>query len=226
MQEQRFGTEEVFCRKKKDGIRFDPDEPVIVNMELRTHAARPLSLPAETGLFRFYDLNPNNKIKGLELMNLINDNQIQINGQLENESWMWATQKNLTTGIFVKINANQRMWVPPHPNNEPILVPENGTHYRQIIDELLEPVPLDGKNRLWIGETPKLTLPAGIHAVLAPNTFRFKHNGNIEKGYHIKSRLIDADSNWPIRVEVISPSDGHEEWVLFYFFRNPTISLE
>lgn len=97
-----------------------------------------------------------------------------------------------------------------------------GPNYREEIDRLLEPVPETNEQILWIGETPRITIPNAIEAFLDSAAYSLLPSDALEprRGYHINSRLADAGSDWPIRVEIVSPTTGFGDMVLLYFYRN------
>lgn len=207
---------------------MDLTKPFEAQVAVSTFAARPAFFEAGTPLYRYMHTSERNRIQGERLFNLLDGGILRIGEDSRtSDQWHWAINgprgiKDIA-GVFVKVNRERRFWLPPHPENRPLSMPNGIKDYRVFIDQHLEPVPQDGAERLWIGETPHITLPRNVNAMLDFQSYRVSHQKMVADrswGYHINSRLLDAGSDWPIRVEIVSPCDGADEYVLVHLYEN------
>lgn len=175
------------------------------SVEVINRGSQPIETLPGTGLFRLYaEKSP--ALKGYALEKLLQDGKIKIAGSREAE-WDWAFDEDGTTpiGIYVNINAGNRRWMPPHPDNKPLVIDDKVKDYRGVLDSYLEDVPLGRQDDiLWIGETARLTLK-GVNGVLDQVTHtHLDPDNSIGFGKQINSRLIDENTDWRIRVEILS----------------------
>lgn len=202
-----------------------------VDILIFNHCARPIHLPEGSEVFRFYYELARPAIYGEELVQMVQDREIQIEGKY-GADWVWAHSdprlggRRDIAGIYVRIKDEDRRWIPPHPEDEPIVVDqESRLHdFRDKIGQLLEPIPGDDRQILWIGETIPVTLDASVEAILDKAVIQDIHKITLKNfGVQINSRLIDGErTNWEIRVEVLSPTSRLliPNFVLLYFIRN------
>lgn len=180
-------------------------KPFEASVKVINRAARPMEILSETELFRLY-AQKDPPLKGHALERMFIDKKIEIAGK-KGVDWEWALDVDGKTpiGVYIKINADNRRWIPSHPENEPLLIDDKAKDYREILDTYLQDVPLGSEDKiLWIGETPRLTLK-GVYGILDQVTHtHFDRDSSKGFGRQINSRLIDEDSDWPIRVEISS----------------------
>lgn len=173
-------------------------KPMTITASITNFSARPVRLNEGDGLFRFFHCHRANLIdhyQDLECM--IQNGAVKIGGR---EGMDWKIDPG-QFGIMLRIN--NRRYIPPNP--EPVEIASIGS-YREQIDALLGPVPESETSILWIGETPHVTLDKTIEGVLSQSVVGDSGFTQGKNGVHINSHLIDAGSNWPIRVEVVSPT--------------------
>ncbi len=186
------------------------------------HCKRPVQLCEDLPVFRFFQESPGSAIRGTALVDLLKEEKLKIEGK-EGEDWEWS-KKNNPSGLFLRIYKEGRKWIPPDPNNTSIIIDGTSTDYREIIDQLSEPITPTADRILWIGETPKVTLAEDLEALLgkmAFNDFRNIRQDNV--GTQINSRLIDGGRTyWGIRVEILSATteDKIPNFVHLRLFRN------
>ncbi|OGH17553.1 MAG: hypothetical protein A3C22_02895 [Candidatus Levybacteria bacterium RIFCSPHIGHO2_02_FULL_37_10] len=187
--------------------------PVIT---VENHGFRPVALGEGTRLFRFIKENFKSYLEDDKLVQAVKSGLIKIQGDRLGD-WTYSYGEVAghklprPTGIFIRINTENRRWIPPHPDNEPICIPDSGEGYRKIIDSLLKPIPEEKIRKiLWIGETIKVTLDPSIDAILDTAAIRgIKTDKDILDentwGVQLNSRVIDGGrTDWQIRTEIIS----------------------
>lgn len=195
------------------------------------HCARPIHLPEGSEVFRFYYDLARPAIFGQELLRMVSEGKIDVEGEY-GVDWAWSHSDSILgrerdiTGIYVRIKDEGRRWIPPHPENEPIVVDESiYIHdFRDKIGQLLEPIPGDDRQILWIGETIPVTLDQSVEAILDKAVIQDIRKATLDNfGVQINSRLIDGGrTNWGIRVEVLSPTSKEKipHYVHLYFRKN------
>jgi hypothetical protein len=175
--------------------------------------ARPIFIPEGTHLFRFFYEHAQPALRGKNLISLVNSGEIKVDGEYGSD-WMWSYNRNGSgedniIGINVCIKSEGRKWIPPG-DNKPIVLDlaydATGYDYRKRIDVILEPIPYDNKEKLWIGETVPVNLGGRIEAILSKIVVRDTSKFEIETlGLQTNSMLIEGGkTDWPIRVEVLS----------------------
>lgn len=185
-----------------NGSRDEPHKTVV---KVTNRCMRPIEILSGTGLFRLY-AERDSALKGYSLERMLLDEKIKIAGK-KGVDWEWAFDADGKTqiGIYIKINPNNRRWIPPHPINEPLIIDDRAEDYRGILDAFLESVPLGSKEKLlWIGETARLSL-RGVNGILDKVTHTHLNPDDSNGfGTQINSRLIDEKSDWAVRVEILS----------------------
>lgn len=187
--------------------------PVIT---VENYSSRPVVLNKGAHLFRFFKEDYRSHLQDDELVKAVKLGLIKIQGESFGD-WVYSygqiagRKLPRPTGIFIRINPENRGWIPPHPENRPIRIPDSGEGYRETIDSLLKPIPEEKFKRiLWIGETIGLTLAPSIDAVLhtvAIGGIRPDKDFTDKSawGTQLNSRVIDGGrTDWPVRVEVLS----------------------
>ncbi|MDP2637969.1 MAG: hypothetical protein Q8P26_02830 [Candidatus Levybacteria bacterium] len=184
-------------------------KPFKSNVKVISRVERPIEGLAETGLFRLY-AQKKPFLTGYPLEKMAKDERIKIDGK-KGDGWEWAFDEEGRSpiGIYIRINDNNRKWMPP--SLKPLLVDDKVKDYRRLLDTELEDVPLGLKEDiLWIGETVKVTL-GGVNGILDQVTHTHL-NPNSSRGFgkQINSRLIDEETDWAIRVEILSKTTWRE----------------
>ncbi len=216
----------VRSRFAQVGIDIDDDEaimaiaikllqqksaPFVIEIPVFHHGTRPVTIPKDTGVFRLFSYPKEKALEGDGLTRLIGEGAIQIGG-IKEEDWMWAWEGNNLVGIDLHIDSRNRKWIPPHPEDEPLVINGVSHDYRREHDELFREVPLTDKPIFWVGETPAITLDNCLDAVLDEEVFSLlgQQAIKVELARQINSRLIDGGkTRWAIRVEIVSPTaDG------------------
>lgn len=185
---------------------------------VENRGARPVILEEGAHLFRFFNEDYRLYVRDDELVDAVKSGLIRIQGERLGD-WTYSygqvakSRLPRPTGIFIRINPENRGWIPPDSNNEPVLIPDSGDGYRNVIDSLLKPVPEERTKRiLWIGEAIRTTLDPSIDAVLDMIAVKgIKTDQDILDrstwGTQLNSRVIDGGkTDWPIRVEIVSPT--------------------
>lgn len=176
--------------------------------------ARPISIPKGVHLFRFFYEFAQPMVRGKDLVSLVKAGEIEVDGRYRFD-WLWAYNErgkgiDNIVGMQIRIKDEGRRWIPPDPDNKPIVLDlaydTTGYDYRGKIDAMLEPIPYDTEEKLWIGETVPVNLGKRIEAILDKIVVSDSSKFEIETlGLQTNSRLIDGDrTRWPIRVEVLS----------------------
>lgn len=232
-------SDDVISQIEK-GLRYDPNlnqdsEPTPL-ITVNNYGARPILLKKGARLFRFYE-EPDGLfyLQGDELVNAVESGFIKIQGeQLDDWQFSYGTIAGRIVvrakGIFVRVKKEDRKWIPPHPDNKPIWIPDLENGYRGIIDSLLKPIPKQKDGIiLWIGETVRMTLPLSIDAVLGRGVFREVNKSTDPKnqnnwGTQINSRLIDGGkTNWGVRVEILSENDPDGDCFVHFRFKKRVV---
>ena len=190
--------------------------------------ARPIFIQKGTKLFRFFYEFSKSSPRGKDLISLVESGEIKIDGKYGSD-WMWSYnqigsgEENIV-GISIRIKSEGRKWIPPHPDNQPIIVGEEEGNYRKKIDTLLVPVPQDKREKLWIGETVSVSLGKSLEAILDKAVLKNPKNITLETlGLQTNSRLIDGGkTKWPIRVEVLSSTTPEDmpNFVYLHFIKS------
>lgn len=216
----------------KEG-RFPNTITPFITVENR--GSRPVALDAGTHLFRLFSEDYRAYLRGDELVETVKFGLIKIQGERLGD---WAYSYGQTaesklprpTGIFIRVNAENRKWIPPNSNDEPVRISDSEEHYRKTIDSLLQPIPKEQtKQILWIGETLRVTLDSSIDAILDTAAIR-GINSDMDIldqntwGTQLNSRIIDGGkTDWQIRTEIISPTspDKISNFVHLRFIKKP-----
>lgn len=174
---------------------------------------RLIFIPKGSHLFRFFYEFAQPMIRGKNLTSLVDSGEIKVDGTYGSD-WMWHNQtgsgEDNIMGIDIRIKSEGRRWIPPNPDNKPIILDlaydSTEYDYRKRIDTMLEPIPDDNREKLWIGETVPVNLGRRIEAILDKIVVRDNNKFEIETlGLQTNSHLIDGGkTHWPIRVEVLS----------------------
>lgn len=196
----------------------------VARLQLHNHSLRPIQLPEDTRLLRLFHEPADAILTDAKLSQAIGSGKIKLSGA-RGKDWEWAYDDLGTRmGVFIRIiNSNSRRWI--SSGEEIINIGSEDMDYRAQIDRILEPLPEDGRQALWIGETAiKITLGNSIEGVLDTRVLRDVNYLSLDsiEGTQINSLLIDSGTQWPVRVEVISSTDSNliPNYVRFHFIQN------
>lgn len=212
----------------------DVPNSIIPVITVENHSSRPVILDKGAHLFRFFKENYTSHLQDYELVEAVKSGLIKIQGERLGDwtySYGQVAGRKLPrpVGIFIRVNPENRGWIPPHSENKQIYIPDLGEGYRKTVDSLLEPIPGERiKKILWIGETIKVTLAQSVDAVLdtvALRDIRTDKDFTDAKtwGIQLNSRIIDGGrTDWPVRVEIISSTSPDEipNFVHLHFVKN------
>jgi hypothetical protein len=209
------------------GIEVGSETPNVIEATLRdkrngeSHASIPLSnvgnravrIPEGTGVGSLFLWNGKTITNG-DLKDLISSGDIQMTGE-EGEDWKYYFDKNqVLAGIHYKLDPDMKMYIPP--NDQPIdMAYLSSRHDRPKIDRMLRPVPKTDEKIDWITQTKSAVgLSPRVHALIEPNL-----NTPFFDAEHRNSLLLKGGDNWPIRLELSSPTvdNAVPEWILFRF---------
>lgn len=191
------------------------------------HCARPIFIPRGAHLFRFFYEFAQPVVRGKNLIALVSSGEIKVDGAYGSD-WAWSYEhtgagENII-GMHIRIKPEGRRWIPPHHDDEPIVIDDRGSDYRKEIDDLMYPIPEDESEKLWVGETVPINLGPSIEAILDKVVVRDIGKFDIGTlGLQTNSRLIDGGkTHWPIRVEVLSATTPERipHYVHLHFLRN------
>lgn len=178
---------------------FNAPIPVI------NHCERPLELEPNARLFHMYYYTEAAYIRGDELEDIVGneeDKPVYIKGK-EGDDWIIKRETTpngdlQAIGIFVKIDPNERFWIPP--SDDPIKLSGEGS-FREVREYLFEnvfkkyddpnfPMP---KNALWIGKGPHMKLDSGIYAEIDHNVCIVNGDKYDIVGMQTQSPLLEGE---------------------------------
>jgi hypothetical protein len=180
-------------------------ESVVIELPIINHCARPVELPKGAKPLHFFFVPETAYIKGEELESIVGNESgkaICIQGAVEKD-WRMdyetsPTGERLATGLYLKIDPEERFWIPA--SKEFIHLPEEETTTFQDIREFLANVlkriddpefPMH-KNGMWIGKCPHLKLGPNIYVKLDNETYT-QDNGVFHKvGLQTHSPLLEG----------------------------------
>lgn len=177
---------------------YDKDQQAfLATLPVFNYSRRPVAVPDGSRLFKYYYLNPANKIQGDELIDAIVDGSIKIQGGFpyydlpENVGdWPGVVRLRAFNGKTVD-PANQRSWSVP-----------NAGEFRSHIENELTDVPELGTWQLVIAETSPIEVQEGFAIELQPWVKAFGPTRDHSRNIQTDSRLLDGGYEWPIKVEI------------------------
>lgn len=194
--------------------------------------SRPIFIPKGVHLFRFFYEFAQPMVRGKNLISLVNSEEVKVDGAYGSD-WMWlynriGSGEDNIIGMQIRIKDEGRRWIPPDPDNKPIVLDlaydSTGYDYRKRTDAMLEHIPYDDREKLWIGETVSVNLGRRIDAILDKIAVRDSNKFEIETlGLQTNSMLIEGGrTDWPIRVEVLSATTPEviPNFVHLHFVKN------
>jgi hypothetical protein len=209
------------------GIEVGSETPEVIEATLRdkkngdSHASIPLSnvgnravrIPEGTGIGSLFLWNGKTVENG-GLEELISNGDITMTGD-RGQDWRYYHDKNgVFAGIHYRLDPDMKMYIPP--SEVPIdMAYLTNRHDRPKIDKLLRPVPKTDEKIDWITQTKSaIGLSNRVHALIEPNL-----NTPFFDAEHRNSLLLKGGDDWPIRLELSSPTidNAVPEWILFRF---------
>lgn len=204
-------AEEGFTWKKLPE-RTDNFE-VLIPMGNRSQVG--ITLARGMGVLRFMHVDrKRNSVRGRELINLLKNNVIEIEGE-QGQAWDYMVDQFSGSfedigGLFLRIREDSKMWIPPDPNHPIVLSRRDGSQtFRKKFKKRFQPVPTDRANDiLTIAETDRLKLPLGYTALINRHavTEISSSSDRYSLATHIESLLLNGGYDWRIRLEI----EGHE----------------
>jgi hypothetical protein len=199
-----FDIASALSPDSRDSFTGKVIKPFDAEVHLMNHARRSVFIPEGTGLFRGFCGFPNNRVTGDELIQLVRDDKLAVEGQYGTH-WDYIRQAGTNNVIGMRVRIQEDMfWIPPSKDTDPIRISPNGPGYRDEIRKHLDPAPLDLHPRLLIAETMPMKIPTSVEAIIATNinTEALESNwtiadlGKRKDAQHINSHLIDGGSHW------------------------------
>lgn len=200
--------------------RHEGNPSFTFDVPVMNFAGAPIVVPEGTGLARFY-VEPDQFAVNGELEKLVKKGEIIIGGD-EGQEWKYYMEPNRLgipekAGIMLRVKDEGRVCIPER--NDPILlVVGDNNDYRREVGKFHMPVNKDDieDNTFWIGETSELILGRQTAALIDRDVHgtSLGITPNSRPALHIESRLVDAGSAWPIKVEIV----GKANWVVFRFY--------
>jgi hypothetical protein len=186
---------------------------ISVPVDVINHGQRAVEL--EGNVMRFYWANDFKRLRGDDLVAAVNSGEFYVEGK-EGEDWYIAgsqvdpefppTEEKPERGLCVVVKLKPEKFYTA-PAADPIRRNES-RKIRDQLDTLLVKMPEGERSEFEIGETPHIKLGPNIVAVI--NTGHEDSSGR----RHIRSPLIDAGSDWPIRTETY-----RLDYVEFFLYR-------
>lgn len=209
------------------GIEAGSETPQIIDWTLQSNdeskltAAIPLTnvgnrtvkIPEGMGVGSLYLWN-GKTIRNGELEEYVQRGDIRMSGD-EGVDWRFYTDKdNTLAGIQYRIDPDFKKYI--SPSIEPIEMSTfSSRNDRPKIDRLFEDVPETEIPIDWITQTKSsIGLSRKVHAVIEP-----KLNAPFFDAQHRNSLLLKGGDEWPIRLELVSPTveGALPRWILFRF---------
>lgn len=174
---------------------------------------RTMRIPEGMGVGSLYLWN-GKTLKNSELEDYVEHGDIRMTGD-EGVDWRYYRDKSgIISGIQYRIDPDFRKWIPP--GFTPIDMAEfKNRHDRHKIDQMFENVPETEDPVDWITQTKSsIGLSQKVHALIEPNL-----NIPFFDAAHRNSLLLKGGDEWPIRLELVSPTvEGTlPRWILFRF---------
>ncbi len=201
------GTEQL---GRTDGNEFEYSkalEAYVGTVKVKNYAQRPLRIHEGSRLFRYYFLNPNNRLNTAQLISRNLSGEIQI----DCENWSIHSVPDQATGkehayLYVPVSSETFQAVDPD-DPEPFTISDSSPSFgRKSVDQhLIKPKP-QHRQQLLIGETPKIYLAKHLNGELHART---EVPISEHEAYQLNSRLLDGGiTNHPVRVEIFTDITG------------------
>jgi len=219
----------------RETITHKNGESTILQISMINQSARPVELPKGAKPLHLFFVPQTAYIKGEELESIVGNESgkaICIQGH-EEKDWRMdyetsPTGERLATGFYLKIDPEERFWIPP--SKDPIRLPEEETTTFQDVRKMLfssvlkridDPEFPMSKNGMWVGRGPHLTLAPNIYVKL-DHTAYAQTNGAFRKvGMQTHSPLLEGGrTKHHPHVEML----GSADWVRATVVRNGEIA--
>jgi len=215
---------------KNDVYTGDKDNDLNTFVIAYNHSNRPIKLDAGTGLFCLYiyptiTTEPRVITEGKSLLKILQNKEIEITGQ-EGKDWKIIHDPKYpkgddASGILLRINPDNKKWLPPDLNNTPIHIPDaSGVNYRAEIDKYLEPTSITDSPIYWIGETiSQIKLGPKINAVIEHSPVD-DDTGPNNRVFHTNSLLVNEFFDNKVRTEIYSSINDKPCSIFLRFFKD------
>lgn len=210
-------------------------ESEILELRMVNQSARPIELPKGAKPLHLFFVPQTAYIKGEELESTVGNEvgkAVYIQGAVEKD-WRMdyetsPTGERLATGFYLKIDPEDRFWIPA--SKEPIRLPKEETTTFQDIREFLranvlkridDPEFCMSKNGMWIGRGPHLTLSPNIYVKLDHQGYEQRNGRFYKVGMQTHSPLLEGGrTKHHPHVEIRGPAN----WVRATVIRNGEIA--
>jgi hypothetical protein len=172
---------------------------IAVPVDVFNHGKRAVKI--EGNVMRFFWADDNKRLRGTRLFEALKSGEFAVEGE-EGKDWfiigddvddqLDLSQEETREGLSIVVRLKSQK-LHPAPAPEPIERDE-ALPIRDQLATILTEVPEGKRFEFEIGETPRITVGPNIVAVIETGT-------DDDRRRHIRSPLIDAGSDWPIRTE-------------------------
>lgn len=200
---------------KPGGFAYsEQHQGTLAYIEVNNYAMRPMEVPANTSLFRYYALNQANMLRGIDLQVAIDAGKIQIAGH----GWKISEDGN---SILIPVGSETFQAVRPSAYGT-FSISDTTILYRDDVDKHLEPVKPFPMPQLTVGETRYIKIDKGFEGELHSTSVSL--NGDeVRENYHLNARLLDGEkTQHEVRVEIprrVMP-EATEEYVSLSIFHH------
>lgn len=127
-------------------------DELVALVPVRNNSARPVSFSQGTRFCRLVIEPPEASIERKSVLSMIERGEITVSGE-QGRDWEVLFGKKLGL-LWLKLNPDKRFWVPSHPADVPIEIPDDpGIDYRSLVDSFLKSAPISETSIHWVGET-------------------------------------------------------------------------
>lgn len=192
---------------------------------IHNHSQRPIALSAGTPLLRLFYDSPEAILRNIDLRRAIGQGRIFLRGQ-RGEDWEWASNEvGDLTGVFLRMDGDNRTWIRPHPTNEPFEIDAFAPGFRERIDALHSPVEEVDQDMWWLAQSAiSVRLASSIEGILDTRVLHATQDRVLEPaGIQTNSLIMDGGyQEHHIRFEVIGPTtvDRRGNWARVHFLEN------
>jgi len=220
-------------------------ERIRAEMNLRVYGQRPLIIHSGHEIGCFFQASPKRLLTDEALVGSIG-NRISLDGTY-GKDWILIgpdynpipLDSNQAIGLGLRLEPER--YYPEKGEPVDILgkLPLGYQSYREFLDnEVLIEIPENDQPPFWVTQTAcSMYIPPGYTGILNPHVRTITADGDDIFPEHVRSTLIKGgETNWPIRIEIISPpliekdqtlpdfASYREMWALIHFFssKHPT----
>ncbi len=197
---------------------FNGTRPEVAYVFAKNHTARPLLIPQDEQVFRYYHNDESLAYNRSEVLQLLRDGNIHVEGEPGRDYML------TTGGLALRVQEDNRFIIPA--SIDPMDPRTLGKDFRKDIEsQYMKQAPKTTFSIFFVGQTSHLTLSDQVEAELDFNTYHYNQRLQPVYGYHINSRFIDAGSDHPIKVEILGPTIDQNIWAAFRFYKKNKLVL-